>query len=190
MKAHISGFLVFVISLCLGIGGFLLTPISSEVTVQVETTETTSCFIDEPNRVSVSIPTASSEVDLTLPPSPDGAYFPVEDTKFEEDTALVMSFLNDFNVGSIKIKDDFLDSDLVVTEDKVRLQTHEIRGVRYIFNGRFLKDGFKLNFEDGETVLTGTLTKYRRGKKIYSASSKFLFLAEVCAWNENNRSAN
>ncbi len=122
------------------------------------------------------------------PPSPDGAYFPIEGRGFEEDTALVMSFFDWGNSGSIKIRNKFIDADVVVDKfGKVRMETNKSRGSYYVFEGKFLKNGFKKRFDDGDTVLTGTLSKYKAGKKVYSLTSKYLFASEVCAWNSNNQ---
>lgn len=134
----------------------------------------------------------SSELDNApaYPPSPDGAYFPVDDKGFEKDTALVMAFLDSGNTGSIKIRNKFIESTVLVEESgKVRMETNRSRGSYYTFEGKFLKNGFKVRFEDGETVLVGTLSKYKAGKKVYSITSKFLFDSEVCAWNSNNQPA-
>jgi len=122
------------------------------------------------------------------PPSPDGAYFPVDDKGFEKDTALVMAFLDSGNTGSIKIRNKFIESDVRIEDSgKVRMETNRSRGSYYTFEGKFLKNGFKVRFEDGETVLIGTLSRYKAGKKVYSITSKFLFDSEVCAWNPNNQ---
>jgi|CXWL01.1.fsa_nt_gi hypothetical protein len=122
------------------------------------------------------------------PPSPDGAYFPIKERGFEEDTALVMSFFDWGNSGSIKIRNKFIDSDVSVDKSgKVRMETNKSRGSYYVFEGKFLKNGFETRFEDGDTVLTGTLSKYRAGKKVSSLTSEYLFASEVCAWNSNNQ---
>ena len=53
--------------------------------------------------------------------------------------------------------------------------------------GKFIKNGFDEWLESGETVLAGTLTKYRGKQKIYSLTSKYVYTSEVCAWREENQ---
>lgn len=123
-----------------------------------------------------------------LPPSPDGAYFPTEKRGFEEDTALTMGFFDWGNSGSIKIRNRFIDSDVSVERSgKVKMETDKSRGSYYVFEGKFLKNGFETRFEDGDTVLVGTLSKYRAGRKVYSRTSRYIFASEVCSWNSSNQ---
>lgn len=66
---------------------------------------------------------------------------------------------------------------LTVTRDKLVFSTVVARGYSYSFGGRFLKGGvFAATILDQEMpVLEGTLTKWRRGKKVASAKLTFTY---------------
>lgn len=56
--------------------------------------------------------------------------------------------------------------------------TRVVKGTSYSFNGRFLRTDFvntELDFD--KPVLAGTLTKYRRGKKVAEADVKLSYFA-------------
>lgn len=187
MTTRLAKYCLFTAAFSVGLTGVLITEIF-RITEPIDMEYVSDVAIPIPDSSAPGLPELFdvSPNDPLYQLSPDGVYFPVKDKGFEKDTALVMNFYG-FNGGSIKIKEDFIDSELFLTKDSVRLQTKKTRGIQYVFEGRFLKDGFKERFEDGETVLSGTLVKYRAGKKMYAVSSKYVFASEVCAWNPNNQ---
>ena len=66
---------------------------------------------------------------------------------------------------------------ITVKQSNFTFTTATLRGVYYTFSGRFLKGGdFAAAWMgDEETVLEGTLTKYKGGKKVADAKLKFIY---------------
>ena len=66
---------------------------------------------------------------------------------------------------------------LTVKRDNFTFTTMVVRGVSYSFAGKFLKGGIygAGDLDDETPVLEGTLTKFRRGKKVAEANLKFVY---------------
>lgn len=65
-----------------------------------------------------------------------------------------------------------------INRQKFVFTTKKVRGVSYKFNGRFLRDDFydsELNLD--RPVLVGTLSKYRRGRRVAEANLKLNYFA-------------
>lgn len=65
-----------------------------------------------------------------------------------------------------------------ITRQKFVFTTKRVRGISYAFSGRFLTTDFvdaEMNLE--KPVLTGTLTKYRDGKRTAEASVRLTYFA-------------
>jgi len=66
---------------------------------------------------------------------------------------------------------------LTVKRDNFTFTTMVVRGVSYSFAGKFLKGGVygAGDLDDETPVLEGTLTRFRRGKKVAQANLKFVY---------------
>jgi hypothetical protein len=118
-------------------------------------------------------------------PSPDGAYFPVNEKGLEKDFALTLGFYENKPSAEVIVGEKFYVTNILIfNHKKVSFKTKKVRGLEYTFNGRFLKDPFKEWFEDGETLLEGTLQKTKNSKVLYKLNKKFIFDSEVCAWKD------
>lgn len=117
--------------------------------------------------------------------TPAGIYFPTNEKGLESETAIIIDFFENRTIGMIKIESKMYEcKSAFADENKVVLKTRKHRGIEYKFEGRFFKNGFKEYFEEGETVLKGTLQKSVNGKKVYKIKKEFLFVVEVCAWGD------
>lgn len=192
MNGRVAKLLVFIAAIGIGTGVVFVSRfdfVSDEDILNAASSVTASTLGSGDTPPALIDPHEFYEVDdLDYQPTPTGVYFPINKKKFERDFALVMDFSEDASGGSMKIGDEFIESDLsLVGPRSVLMRTKIKSGIQYEFRGNFIKNGFEEWLESGESVLAGTLTKYSGERKVYSLSSKYVYTNEVCAWREENQ---
>lgn len=74
--------------------------------------------------------------------------------------------------------DNFQSVSIKVKDDHLQFTTNKIRGIKYKFDGKFIKKG--QSFSNEEKVLKGTLQKIVKGKEIAKFTSEFAYFEPVC----------
>ena len=95
--------------------------------------------------------------------------------KYPAWTALVLTENQD---GTSNDDDDFHSVRINTHGDSLSFTTNTIRGIQYSFNGKFFKTGNI--FDESEKVLTGTMIKTVRGKRVAKFTSDFAYHEPVC----------
>lgn len=91
---------------------------------------------------------------------------------------LEAGLLNVLPNGDLNDRDDFEATQLSYEGRRFTFTTNTIRGVRYEFDGEFTRPG--RYFIPEETVLRGTMRKFRKGELIAAFTSDFAYREPVC----------